>query len=92
MIQEFLNFNDVGEVTAAFSGNTQFSSRAKFLFKKDHVGAMLSRFYFARRFGLHQWRLYGPVLLAGYACGTGLVGMTGIAMAIILKSVRVLPF
>ena len=56
------------------------------------VGAMLGRFYFARRFGLHQWRLYGPVLLAGYLCGTGLVGMAGIAMAIILKSVRVLPF
>ena len=56
------------------------------------IGAMLSRFYFAKRFGLRQWRMYGPVLLAGYACGTGLVGMAGIALAIILKSVRVLPF
>jgi hypothetical protein len=36
--------------------------------------------------------LYVPVLLAGYACGQGLVGMSGIALAIVLKSVRLLPY
>lgn len=56
------------------------------------IGAMLGRFYFARRFGLHRWQLYTPVLVAGYACGTGLVGMAGIALAIVLKSVRLLPY
>ena len=56
------------------------------------AGAMLGRYYFRRRFGLHRWRLYAPVLMAGYACGQGLMGMTGIAIAIILKSVRVLPY
>jgi hypothetical protein len=56
------------------------------------AGAMLGRYYFARRFGLHRWQLYTPVLLAGYACGTGLVGMAGIALAIVLKSVRLLPY
>ncbi len=56
------------------------------------TGAMLGRYYFRRRFGLHRWRLYAPVLLAGYAAGQGLMGMLGIAIAIILKSVRVLPY
>ncbi|UCH34891.1 MAG: hypothetical protein JSV65_00615 [Armatimonadota bacterium] len=56
------------------------------------IGAMLGRYYFRRRFGLHRWRLYAPVLLAGYACGQGLMGMLGIAIAIIMKSVRVLPY
>ena len=56
------------------------------------IGSMLGRYYFRRRFGLRRWRLYAPVLLAGYACGQGLMGMLGIAIAIILKSVRVLPY
>lgn len=56
------------------------------------LGAMLGRYYFARRFGLRRWPLYTPVLLAGYACGTGLIGMAGISLAIVLKSVRVLPY
>ena len=56
------------------------------------LGAMLGRYYFARRFGMHRWQLYVPVLLAGYACGQGLVGMAGIALAIVLKSVRLLPY
>jgi len=56
------------------------------------IGALLGRYYFRRRFGLHRWRLYAPVLLAGYAAGQGLMGMFGIAIAIILKSIRVLPY
>ena len=56
------------------------------------IGAMLGKYYFRRRFGLHRWRLYAPVLIAGYYCGQGLMGMAGIAIAIILKSVRVLPY
>jgi hypothetical protein len=55
-------------------------------------GAVLGRFYFAKRFGFRTWQLYGPVLLAGYACGTGLIGMFSIALAIIFKAVRVLPY
>jgi len=56
------------------------------------TGAMLGRYYFAKRFGLKRWQLYTPVLLAGYACGMGLMGMAGISLAIIFKAVRVLPF
>jgi hypothetical protein len=35
---------------------------------------------------------YAPVLLAGFFCGMGLVGMFAIALALIAKSVSVLPF
>ena len=56
------------------------------------TGALLGRYYFARRFGIKTWRMYTPVLLAGYACGVGLMGMFSIAIAIIFKSVRSLPF
>lgn len=56
------------------------------------VGALLGRYYMAKRFGVHRWQLYAPLLLAGYACGVGLCGMFSIAIAIIFKAVRVLPY
>ena len=56
------------------------------------IGALLGRYYFAKRFGLERWQLYTPVLLAGFACGTGLIGMCAIALALIQKTVNFLPF
>lgn len=56
------------------------------------IGAMLGRYYFARRFGRERWRQYTPVLAAGYACGVGLIGMVSIGLTIIFKAVRSLPF
>ncbi|MCW3099917.1 MAG: hypothetical protein JWL77_5535 [Chthonomonadaceae bacterium] len=56
------------------------------------IGAVLGRRYFAKRFGLDNWRMYTPVLLAGFSCGTGLVAMASIALALIAKSVNYLPF
>ena len=56
------------------------------------IGALLGRFYFAKRFGVERWSLYTPVLLAGFACGTGLIGMAAIALALISKTVSYLPF
>ncbi|HEX5322465.1 MAG TPA: hypothetical protein VFW40_01675 [Capsulimonadaceae bacterium] len=56
------------------------------------VGALLGRYYFAKRFGFERWNLYAPVLLAGFACGTGLIGMAAIAFALISKTVNYLPF
>jgi hypothetical protein len=56
------------------------------------VGALLGRYYFARRFGLTDWRKYSPVLLAGFACGMGLIAMIAIALGLIFKSVSFLPF
>lgn len=56
------------------------------------MGAMLGRYYFARRFGLENWTKYTPVLLAGFSCGMGLMGMSAIALALISKSVSYLPY
>lgn len=56
------------------------------------IGALLGRYYFARRFGLENWRKYTPVLLAGFYCGTGLMGMSSTALALVAKSVAYLPF
>ena len=55
-------------------------------------GAMLGKYYFARRFGVEKWRMYAPVLLAGFSCGMGLMGMSSIALALISKSVSYLPY
>ncbi len=55
-------------------------------------GAWLGKRYFEKRFGLDNWRMYTPVLLAGFSCGTGLIAMASIALALIAKSVNYLPF
>ncbi|MCE5199659.1 MAG: hypothetical protein ABFD54_11795 [Armatimonadota bacterium] len=55
-------------------------------------GALLGRFYFRKRFGEVRWTQYAPVLVAGFGCGTGLAAMTGIAVALIMKSVNYLPY
>ncbi len=55
-------------------------------------GALLGRYYFRRRFGEVRWGQYAPVLVAGFGCGTGLTAMTGIAVALVTKSVNYLPF
>lgn len=56
------------------------------------TGACLGKFYFAKRFGAVRWSQYAPVLAAGFGCGTGLTAMTGIALALVTKSVNYLPF
>ncbi len=56
------------------------------------IGAWLGKRYFAKRYGAEQWSMYAPVLLAGFACGTGLISMAAIALALIAKSVNFLPF
>ena len=56
------------------------------------VGALFGRYYFAKRIGVEKWINYAPVLLAGFACGTGLVSMGAIALALISKAVKPLPF
>lgn len=55
------------------------------------IGALLGRFYFRRKFG-DMWMKYTPVLLAGYACGMGLVAMVGMAFAILNKMMAPLLF
>ncbi|MFH1091027.1 MAG: peptide transporter, partial [Pseudomonadota bacterium] len=55
------------------------------------IGALLGRFFFLRRYGA-MWRQYAPVLLAGFSCGMGLMGMFAMAFALILKSLEPLPY
>jgi len=56
------------------------------------VGALLGRYYFARRLGAETWRRYTPVLTAGFYCGVGLIGMAAAAFALIGKAVTPLVF
>jgi hypothetical protein len=51
------------------------------------AGALLGRFYFVQRFGKEQWRMYTPILAAGFACGMGLVTMVCVGLSMIVKSV-----
>ena len=50
------------------------------------VGAMLGRFYFAKKFG-EQWKQYIIVFFAGYSCGVGLVMMLSLGIVFMTKSV-----
>lgn len=56
------------------------------------AGALLGRYYFARRFGESKWRAYAPILLAGYYCGMGLIGMTSVSVVLISKAVSQVVF
>ncbi len=56
------------------------------------AGALLSRFYFERRFGRERWRPYAVVLLAGYGCGLGLVALAASALSMVTTSVSNLPY
>ena len=56
------------------------------------TGALLGKYYFAKRVGEKTWRRYTPVLAAGYYCGVGLIGMAAAAFALIGKAVTPLVF
>ncbi len=55
------------------------------------VGALLGRYYFLKRYG-KKWRQYAPVLLAGFSCGMGLMGMFAMGATLILKSLGKLAY
>jgi len=55
------------------------------------VGAFLGRYYFLKRYG-KKWRQYAPVLLAGFSCGMGLMGMFAMGATLILKSLGKLAY
>jgi hypothetical protein len=54
-------------------------------------GGLLGKYYFQKRFGL-RWLEYAPVLMAGYGCGFGLVGMLAIGLIFLAKSSSSLPY
>ncbi len=58
----------------------------------EMVGALISQFYFVPRFGARKWKQYATVLMAGYACGMGLIGMGTVAIAMVSKSVSQMPY
>ena len=61
-------------------------------FIPQFFGAVVGRYYMVRKFGRKKWMRYTPVLVAGYACGTGLVGMGTVAIALISKTVAPLVY
>jgi len=56
------------------------------------LGALLGRYYFAKKYGRQQWRRFALVLAVGFSCGMGLVGMFTVAFAMISKSVSTLTY
>lgn len=56
------------------------------------IGALLGKYYMIKKFGLKRWYRYTPVLMAGFGCGVGLVGMATVAVALVSKAVIVKPF
>ena len=56
------------------------------------AGALFGRYYFAKKFGQKKWKAYTPVLLAGYACGMGLIAMASVAVALIAKAISQIVF
>jgi len=50
------------------------------------IGALLGRYYFARRFG-PKWPQYRVVFFAGFGCGMGLITMLALGLVFLSKSV-----
>jgi hypothetical protein len=56
------------------------------------AGAWYGRRFMRRKYGAENWARYAPVLLAGFSCGTGLIAMISISLALIAKAVAKLPY
>ena len=57
----------------------------------EFIGALLGRYYFQKRLGL-KWRQYIPVVVAGYACGLGLITTVCVGFRFLSKAAISLPF
>lgn len=55
------------------------------------IGALLGRYFFLKKYGV-AWRQYAPVLLAGFSCGMGLMGMFAMGFTLIMRSLRSLAY
>lgn len=79
--------------TLLFYGLVQGVSGMPFSGLLTLAGALVSRFYFEKNYpDATTWRRYATVLLAGYSCGMGLVGMFCAALAMVSKAVTQLPY
>ncbi|MFW6162965.1 MAG: hypothetical protein ACODAJ_09360, partial [Planctomycetota bacterium] len=81
-------FTLLGVPTIVFYGFLAGISQNAFMAFPRFLGAMLSRYYFRKRFGQLKWRSYAPILMAGYGCGVGLIGMTTVALKLISSAVK----
>lgn len=55
-------------------------------------GALLGRYYFAKKLGSDKWNRYVPVVAAGFSCGMGLAGMTAVAFTLVAQCTKNLPY
>jgi len=55
------------------------------------LGGFVGQFYLKKKYG-SMWLKYAPVLLAGFTCGMGLVGMLAIAFSILTRMMSPLTF
>jgi hypothetical protein len=51
------------------------------------IGALLGRYYFARKFGREKWTNFAPILTVGFSAGMGLTGMLAIAIYFLWVSI-----
>ncbi len=51
------------------------------------IGALLGRYYFARKFGRERWTNFAPILMVGFSAGMGLTGMLAIAIYFLWVSI-----
>jgi hypothetical protein len=58
----------------------------------EMLGACLGRYWLARRLGKEEWGRRAPILLAGFACGQGLIGMGAVGAVLIARAVAQLPY
>jgi len=74
--------------TIIFYGFLTGIGQNAFMAFPQFLGAMLGRYYFRKRFQDVKWRAYAPILMAGYGCGVGLIGMTTVALKLISSAVK----
>ena len=74
--------------TIIFYGFLAGISQNAFMAFPRFLGAILGRYYFRKRFTNLKWRSYAPILMAGYGCGVGLIGMTTVALKLISSAVK----
>lgn len=56
------------------------------------LGALVSKYYFRKKFGAEKWSRYLPVVIAGFSCGMGLAGMMAVGITLVMQCTRDLPY
>ncbi len=55
------------------------------------IGALIGQYYFRRKLGL-KWRQYAPVVVAGFACGQGLIVTACVGLKFLSKAAISVPY